>query len=297
MIGNRYLSAIIAVLCVSCPYVQSQDTDSRVSPLYFGPNALPVPEMLDGKVYERLHTEIAFDLHMGYHGDLTETVFVKLNIPLFSSRVNLSLWMPVVEFYSNTAESLAWQDPQVRSLKGTAIGKLYISTDIQLLRQTRTRPDIVVRAAIVTASEDTEKYARFFWANSTLLVYLGENQIPANQTNNRDSSCGRRDSNPYALRHQILSLAWLPITTRPQTMVCKDKDKFLFCNIFHGRLSGAFPVAHMQRISVLAEIKAAPALHGVFPCQDKPCPGRRFCEHGLVFCEESAHEKHASSAH
>ena len=99
MIGNRYLSAIIAVLCVSCPYVQSQDTDSRVSPLYFGPNALPVPEMLDGKVYERLHTEIAFDLHMGYHGDLTETVFVKLNIPLFSSRVNLSLWMPVVEFY------------------------------------------------------------------------------------------------------------------------------------------------------------------------------------------------------
>ena len=78
--------------------------------MYFGPNALPVPEMLDGKVYERLHTEIAFDLHMGYHGDLTETVFAKLNIPLFSSRVNLSLWMPVVEFYSNTAESLAWQD-------------------------------------------------------------------------------------------------------------------------------------------------------------------------------------------
>lgn len=65
--------------------------------------------------------------------------------------------------------------PQVRSLKGTAIGKLYISTDIQLLRQTRTRPDIVVRAAIVTASEDTEKYARFFWANSTLLVHLNKN--------------------------------------------------------------------------------------------------------------------------
>lgn len=27
--------------------------------------------------------------------------------------------------------------------------------------------------------------------------------------------CGRRDSNPHASRHQILSLAWLPITTRP----------------------------------------------------------------------------------
>ena len=32
------------------------------------------------------------------------------------------------------------------------------------------------------------------------------------------SLCGRRDSNPYALRHQILSLAWLPITTRPQKL-------------------------------------------------------------------------------
>ncbi len=30
--------------------------------------------------------------------------------------------------------------------------------------------------------------------------------------------CGRRESNPYASRHQILSLACLPISTRPQTM-------------------------------------------------------------------------------
>ena len=29
--------------------------------------------------------------------------------------------------------------------------------------------------------------------------------------------CGQGDSNPHALRHQILSLAWLPITTRPQS--------------------------------------------------------------------------------
>ena len=30
------------------------------------------------------------------------------------------------------------------------------------------------------------------------------------------NSCGRRESNPYASRHQILSLACLPISTRPQ---------------------------------------------------------------------------------
>ena len=136
--------------------------DGNVSPSYFGPNALPPPEMLDGIVYTRLHAELAFDLHKGYHGDLTKTIFAKLNIPLFSSRVNLSLWMPVVEFYSNTAESLAWQGSPGRKFKGNEIGNLYISTDIQLLRQTRTRPDIVVRAAVVTASGDSEEYARYY---------------------------------------------------------------------------------------------------------------------------------------
>ncbi len=33
--------------------------------------------------------------------------------------------------------------------------------------------------------------------------------------------CGRRDSNPHASRHQILSLARLPITTRPRAVVSK----------------------------------------------------------------------------
>ena len=35
------------------------------------------------------------------------------------------------------------------------------------------------------------------------------------------SLCGRRDSNPYAVRHQILSLGCLPIPTRPQKKCCK----------------------------------------------------------------------------
>ena len=38
--------------------------------------------------------------------------------------------------------------------------------------------------------------------------------------------CGRRESNPYASRHQILSLACLPISTRPRQMDCKDMNIF-----------------------------------------------------------------------
>ena len=39
--------------------------------------------------------------------------------------------------------------------------------------------------------------------------------------------CGRRESNPYASRHQILSLACLPISTRPQQYFCLPFGKGL----------------------------------------------------------------------
>ena len=47
-------------------------------------------------------------------------------------------------------------------------------------------------------------------------------KIPFTRTKKENHSlvlflmCGRRESNPYASRHQILSLACLPISTRPQ---------------------------------------------------------------------------------
>jgi hypothetical protein len=35
--------------------------------------------------------------------------------------------------------------------------------------------------------------------------------------------CGRRDSNPHASRHQILSLARLPISPRPLRLFLQEK--------------------------------------------------------------------------
>ena len=44
--------------------------------------------------------------------------------------------------------------------------------------------------------------------------------------------CGRRESNPYALRHQILSLACLPISTRPLIWDCKCTTISLICKLY-----------------------------------------------------------------
>lgn len=132
----------------------------RVSPLYFGPNALPVPDMVE--VRGRLYVELAYDHFSGFYGDRTETIFARAHIPLFTDRVNLSLWMPVVEFYRNTPESLAHFQPEEHSMRGCEAGNVYVSVDIQVFKEKRIMPGIAVRAAIITASGDGDQYARYF---------------------------------------------------------------------------------------------------------------------------------------
>ena len=135
---------------------------NRVSPLYFGPNALPVPDMLDGRVAPRLYAELAGDIHKGFYGDMTETVSAKVNIPLFTSRVNLSVWMPVVEFYQYTPRALEHFQPREYTERGHQVGNVYVSVDIHVFRERRIMPDISVRAAIITASGDGDEYARYY---------------------------------------------------------------------------------------------------------------------------------------
>lgn len=75
-----------------------------IAPAYFGPNAFPVPEMLDGRTQSYLRLEIAGDDYFGYEEDKTVDLFARAYIPLFTERVNLTLWMPVQEWYSMTIE-------------------------------------------------------------------------------------------------------------------------------------------------------------------------------------------------
>ena len=106
---------------------------NRVSPMYFGPNALPVPDMLDGRVAPRLYAELAGDIHKGFYGDMTETVSAKVNIPLFTSRVNLSVWMPVVEFYQYTSRALEHFQPREYTERGYQVGNVYVLIALQAL--------------------------------------------------------------------------------------------------------------------------------------------------------------------
>ena len=125
-----------------------------VAPAFFGPNALPVIDMSDGRTYDQLRLELAADGYFGYKGDRTADVFARVRVPLFSRWANLSVWMPVYEWYSQADGT------------GSGAGDVYLSTDIQVLHpdwfhreNTKYIPQMTVRLGVKTASG--EQSARF----------------------------------------------------------------------------------------------------------------------------------------
>lgn len=155
-----------------------------IAPAYFGPNAFPVPDMLDGRVQNHLRVEIAGDGYWGFYGDKTADAFARVFIPLFTDRVNLTIWMPVMEWYEMTPERqrvCRLQDSV--AISGHGAGDAYFSTDIQLLRDRKYAPDIALRAACKSASGGQYGLARhydcpgyFFDLSLGKSWYLGERQ-------------------------------------------------------------------------------------------------------------------------
>ncbi|MCF0177158.1 MAG: hypothetical protein HUJ90_00915 [Bacteroidales bacterium] len=148
--------------------VSTMSEATKVSPYYFGPNAFPVPEMMDGTTSHNLRLELLGENYFGYAGDNTFDLRLNATIPLFTDRVNLTIWMPVMEWYSNTdlrmkqcrIDELAKINPKARS--GHLAGDVYVSTEIRILVENSYRPDLVARAAIKSASGNGFDLARYY---------------------------------------------------------------------------------------------------------------------------------------
>lgn len=171
-INSVYRTAVllIAVLCASISAraevpIQAPDLSENtgIAPAFFGPNAFPVPDMLDGRTQQQLRLEVVGDGYWGYQGDRTADVFARLFIPLYTDRVNLTIWMPVMEWYQMTEERQRYcrlQDTAI--IRGHGAGDVYISTDIQLTRGYRYCPDMALRVGMKTASGGQFELARYY---------------------------------------------------------------------------------------------------------------------------------------
>lgn len=140
---------------------------SKIGPAYFGPNAFPVPDMLDGRTSSELKLELYGDCFLGtttgnVSDDITGDLFAKLTIPLFTPKANLTVWLPIFEYFHTSAELNALRrlpEPYNKNdLQGMDSGDVYVSADIRILNQERHHIDIAARAALKTASAN--QYAK-----------------------------------------------------------------------------------------------------------------------------------------
>lgn len=162
MLGLIVLSAFIFPL----PPLQAEvviekpklSEPTGIAPAYFGPNALPVIDMLDGRTQRELGLEIAGEGYIGYkERNRTADIFARVRVPLFTRWANLSLWMPVFGWYDQYDG------------KGQGAGDVYIATDIQVLhnewfRSDRSRyiPQMTVRLGMKTASGEQFERRRHY---------------------------------------------------------------------------------------------------------------------------------------
>ncbi len=168
---QRRLSLLLSLLMVSNISLAQVDivkpdlsTTTKIAPDYFGPNALPIPDMLDGTTSSSTILDIGADYFDGHRGDKTYDLYFKLVVPLYSDRINLTVWMQsIVEYYQMSEESHEHSRlPDDIAYTGYETGDAYITTDIHLVEQSATRPDVTLRVGLKTALGYGFFKARYF---------------------------------------------------------------------------------------------------------------------------------------
>jgi len=126
-----------------------------ISPLYFGPNAFPVPDILKNTT-DKLEVEIMASGALGHltnDTDRTLSADFSFHIPMWTDRVNFSAWGHIYEcYYDPESTQAARRVNPILDTHGSLNGDIYFSMDARVLNEGRIHPCIVLRAALKTAS-------------------------------------------------------------------------------------------------------------------------------------------------
>jgi hypothetical protein len=131
-----------------------------LSPGYLGPNALPVPEVEEGKLDEKAMLELAFDAHFS-RGDNTQDIYTMFYTPLFTDRAGLAVSMVPVEHFRMDTITRDLRRVRYLDAEGYASGDFYVGTYIQILKEKDGWPDLMATAYLKTASGGKLSYARY----------------------------------------------------------------------------------------------------------------------------------------
>ena len=109
---NLLLLLMLLGAMLLCVAATAQNYKTYVSPAYFGPNTFQVPQMNSGARTEKnIVATLCGDFIWGHTGkkDYTGDVYVELHLPLFTDRVNLSIWGALHEWYDQSADVLEYR--------------------------------------------------------------------------------------------------------------------------------------------------------------------------------------------
>jgi hypothetical protein len=130
-----------------------------ISPGYFGPNAMPVPDVKRGFIGEKSEIEITASNHF-HSDDPTEDISGRIYIPFLKGKIAVEVYGVILEHYAYTEEIRDERFSRDKDGKGTAVGDLYFSTLIQLVKD-RQFPNTLFRFVAKTASGSNLEAARY----------------------------------------------------------------------------------------------------------------------------------------
>lgn len=129
-----------------------------MSPGYMGPNALPVPLVQKGILRDMGEAELTASWHF-HKGDPTSDLSALIYIP-FGKKVAIEVYGVAIEKFAFSEKIRNERFARIKDGKGVAVGDLYFSTLIQLVRGRRF-PNTLLRFATKTASGNQLEGARY----------------------------------------------------------------------------------------------------------------------------------------
>lgn len=138
---------------------REQMKDLIYSPRYFGPNALPIPELRSGRIDTRWEAEVRGEYHH-YKGDDTKDLYARLFIPIANGLAGVELYGVIREDYKMTDETRKERHAVETEPPVGCHGDFIISSFYQVLRNEKWC-DIMVSANFKTASGNRVCDARY----------------------------------------------------------------------------------------------------------------------------------------
>ena len=177
---KQYCTVIVICLLLIVPLSLSAQA-IIIAPETLGPNALPIPEIKTGKLSENFNLEVAYESHSS-DGDNTQNGYIELFIPVVSNKVALVLSVVPAEYYTLTEETVAIRNIINGTASGNAGGDIYVGTQIQLVKDKKSFPDLMLTIDLKTASGTNFESARYTNSPGYIFDLSGGKDIQINSS-------------------------------------------------------------------------------------------------------------------